>query len=201
MLAPSPVATDVPPLRPRELFEVLDRHDVRYVLIGMLAAALHGSPLATQDADVCPARDLENLDRLAAALRDLDARLETPDRPEGVSFPYDGKFLGQVEVWNLVTRFGHLDVTFRPSGTRGYDDLRREAVILDVGGGVRAPVASLLDVIRSKEAAGRQRDRQALPTLRELLARSHRPRGSNEKRIEPPEQVHESDQAEQPDPD
>lgn len=168
------MATDIAPLRPRELFEVLNRHDVRYVVIGMLAAALHGSPLATQDADVCPARDPGNLARLAAALRDLDARLETPDRPEGVAFPYDGKFLGEVEVWNFVTRFGHLDLSFRPSGTRGYEDLRREAVTLDVGGGLEVPVASLLDIIRSKEAAGRQRDRQALPTLRELLARSHR---------------------------
>ena len=167
------MANDIAPLRPRELFDVLNRHGVRYVVIGMLAAALHGSPLATQDADICPAQDPDNLERLASALRDLDARLETPDRPEGVALPYDGKFLAQVEVWNLVTRFGHLDVSFRPPGTRGYDDLRREAVTLDVGGGLRVPVASLLDVIRSKEAAGRQRDRQALPTLRELLARSH----------------------------
>ena len=168
------MASDIAPLRPRELFDVLNRHGVRYVVIGMLAAALHGSPLATQDADICPAQDADNLERLASALCDLDARLETPDRPGGVASPYDGKFLAQVEVWNVVTRFGHLDVSFRPSGTRGYDDLRREAVTLDVGAGLRVPVASLLDVIRSKEAAGRQRDRQALPTLRELLARSHR---------------------------
>lgn len=63
------------PLDADELFAYLDRHGVRYVLIGGLAAVLHGSPLLTSDADICPARDPDNLIRLAAALDDLDARI------------------------------------------------------------------------------------------------------------------------------
>ncbi len=62
-------------LEPDELFACLDRHQVQYVLIGGLAAVLHGSPLPTVDADICPSRDRENLTRLAAALRELDARI------------------------------------------------------------------------------------------------------------------------------
>lgn len=49
------------PLQADEIFACLDRHGVRYVLIGGLAAVLHGSPLATFDADICPAGDTENL--------------------------------------------------------------------------------------------------------------------------------------------
>jgi hypothetical protein len=165
------MATEAPRLEPRELFGALNRHEVRYVLIGMLAAALHGSPLATVDADICVDSEAENLDRLARALADLDARIRTTDDPRGISFPHDGAFLGRVGMWNLRTRAGDLDISFQPSGTQGYKDLRRAAVPYDVGG-LEIPVASLLDVIRSKEAANRPRDRQALPTLRELLAQT-----------------------------
>ena len=163
-----------PLLQPAQLFETLSSHDVRYVLIGGLASTLHGSPLRTNDADICPARDPRNADRLANALGELDARIRLPDDPRGVSFPYDGAFLLRVGIWNLVTRFGNLDISFTPDGTDGFGDLRRAAVTYDVGGDVRVPVASLLDVIRSKEAAGREKDRQALPTLRRLLERINR---------------------------
>jgi hypothetical protein len=157
--------------RPRELLEVLERHDVAYVLIGAFAAVIHGSPLATNDVDICPAADADNLERLAAALADLDARIATPDDPDGVPFPHDPEFIGRVEIWNLVTVHGRLDISFRPSGTDGYRDLRRHATNVDIGDGLVVSVASLVDVIRSKEAAGRDKDRRALPVLRQLLER------------------------------
>lgn len=157
--------------RPRELLRVLERRDVRYVLIGGFAAAIHGSTVQTNDADICPARDEENLERLAAALAELDARIAVPDEPGGVDFPHDPQFIGRVATWNLVTRYGRFDISFQPSGTRGYEDLRRGAAEYDLGDGLIVPVASLLDIIRSKEAAGREKDRRALPTLRRLLER------------------------------
>lgn len=57
-----------------------------------------------------------------------------------------------------------------PSGTSGYEDLVRSAVWMRLED-VDIPVASLADVIRSKEAAGREKDRAMLPTLRQLLGR------------------------------
>jgi hypothetical protein len=71
-------------------------------------------------------------------------------------------------MWNLVTDHGRLDVTFVPSGTTGYEDLARDAVHLVILG-VDVDVASLADVIRSKEAAGREKDRVVLPVLRRIL--------------------------------
>jgi hypothetical protein len=76
-------------LQPDELFACLARHDVRYVLIGGLAGVLHGSPLPTVDADICPARDAANLARLARTLDEIDARIRTSDTPGGVPFPRD----------------------------------------------------------------------------------------------------------------
>ena len=102
----------MPALQADELFACLDRHGVQYVLIGGLAAVLHGSPLPTLDADICPSRTPENLGRLAAALDELDARIRTLDTAEGVRFPHDAVFLARVELLNLVTRAGDLDLSF-----------------------------------------------------------------------------------------
>jgi hypothetical protein len=162
--------------RPQEILRVLDEHGVRYVLIGGLAAVLHGAPHVTTDVDVVPEDGQANLERLSAALRDLDARIRTTGEPEGIPFDHSAESLSRVRVWNLQTSKGDLDITFEPSGTRGYDDLRRDVVRMEVRG-IDVPVASLADVVRSKEAAGRARDRAALPALRELLARQRRERG------------------------
>jgi hypothetical protein len=162
--------------RPQEILRVLDEHGVRYVLIGGLAAVLHGAPHVTTDVDVVPEDGRANLERLSAALRDLDARIRATGEPEGIPFDHSAESLSRVRVWNLQTSKGDLDITFEPSGTRGYDDLRRDVVRMEVRG-IDVPVASLADVVRSKEAAGRARDRAALPALRELLARQRRDRG------------------------
>jgi hypothetical protein len=155
-------------LRADELFTCLDRHGVQYVLIGGLAAVLHGSPLPTLDADICPARTPENLVRLAAALREIDARLRTSDTPAGVRFPHDAAFLGQVELLNLVTAVGDIDLSFTPAGTHGFDDLDRHALPMTIRG-ITIRVAALEDIIRSKAAANRPKDQRSLPTLRLLL--------------------------------
>jgi hypothetical protein len=144
---------------------------VRYVVIGGVGATLHGSPLPTRDADICPSQDAPNLDALAAALREMDARIRTPDVAEGLPFACDAVFLRQVRLLNLTTRFGDLDLSFEPSGTAGYEDLSPRAVVYDLGEDLFVRVAALEDIIRSKEAANREKDRLALPTLRLLLER------------------------------
>ena len=153
---------------PEDVFAALNAAGVRYVVIGGVAAALHGSPLRTGDSDVCPARDPENLDRLAAALRAIDASIRT-GAGNGVALPADGVLLGTADTWNLSTRYGDVDVAFTPAGTDGYADLEPNAVRYELEGGVVVAVASLADVIRSKRAAGRPKDREALPVLEAVL--------------------------------
>jgi hypothetical protein len=153
--------------RPERILEVLAAHDVDYVMIGGLAAAVHGSDLVTGDVDITPATGDANLARLSRALDELDARIRTDDAPEGLPFAHDAKSLARGAVWNLVTNAGDLDLAMMPSGTRGYDDLKRDAIALAILG-VPTRVAALADIIRSKEAAGREKDRAALPMLRRL---------------------------------
>lgn len=150
---------------PVVMFRSLERHRVEYVLIGGLAAVLHGSPLRTNDAHVCPNRERGNLERLADALTDLDARLFTADGP--VEFTCDAEFLERVQILTLATSAGRLDVSFRPTGVDGYAELVEHAVDHAIEG-VVVPTAALDDVIRSKRAADREKDRAALPTLEAL---------------------------------
>jgi len=151
-------------LQPQELLEILARHRVDYVLIGGLAATLHGSSALTNDADICPDQSAENLERLAAALREMDARIRTEAEPEGVAFSADPDLLRRMQLVNLTTRFGDFDIAFQPAGSRGYDDLVRSAFDMEVDGTI-VRVASLSDIIRSKEAANRPKDRATLPIL------------------------------------
>jgi hypothetical protein len=157
-----------PVFDPKPLLEVLQEHDVAFIVVGLMAAVAQGSPVPTRDLDVTPSQALENYERLAAALHDLDAKLRLPDAT-GVDFPIEPRYLAGNTDWTLLTRFGVLDLVYQPAGTTGFDDLRRQAVQLDLGLGKPVLVASLGDVIRMKQASGRPKDEAALPALRQTL--------------------------------
>ena len=159
------------PLDLKLLFTTLARHKVEFVLIGALGATLHGFPRNTRDADITPARDPANLDRLAAALRELDARIYTEQIPEGLPFDCSPQMLARADMWNLITKAGRLDLAFKPSGTEGFDDLARQAVRFELYGHPLL-AARLEDIIRSKEAANRPQDRQDVEVMREMLKRA-----------------------------
>ena len=150
---------------PLGLVAALARHEVRYVLIGGLAAVSLGSPVVTGDLDLCYDRRSDNLERLAAALRELHASLR--GAPDGLPFLVDARTLEAGDAFTFRTDLGALDVIGTPAGTRGYDDLVQRAVVVELGSHAVA-VASVDDLITMKEHAGRERDRAALPHLHAL---------------------------------
>jgi hypothetical protein len=152
------------PLQPDGLFAALSDAGVDYVLIGGLAAVLHGSSAMTNDADIVPSAEPRNLECLSVALRDLDARIRSDRDPEGLAFDPHPDLLAGMAMLNTTTRCGDLDLTFRPSGTDGYDDLVQRAESMNLGG-LEVRVAALRDIIASKEAADRPKDRAVLPIL------------------------------------
>lgn len=152
---------------PAALIAALQRHDISFVVVGGIAAIAQGAPLPTYDIDVTPQRGQANVERLVAALIELHAKLRTPT--ESVPFPLDAKMLMGADAWRLSTSAGPLDLVFEPAGTRGFDDLARHAIELDLGTGAPVLVASIADVIRMKEAAAREKDRAQLPGLRRTL--------------------------------
>ena len=115
------------------LLEVLERHRVQYVVVGGFAAELHGSVRRTADVDVVPRATADNLERLAAALREVQAKIRTEGSPEGLPFSPSGEAMVGMTMLNLVTTHGELDLNFTPSGTAGYEDLHADATTFDVG--------------------------------------------------------------------
>ncbi len=156
---------------PARVIAVLARHQVEFVLIGGFAAELYQAPVPpTQDIDITPRLTQPNLARLSSALDELQARIRTQAVPEGLAFSHDAASLAKATIWNLSTSAGDFDLTFRPSGTDGFEDLVTNAIVLDIAGHDVA-VAALADIVRSKTAAGRPKDHATLDTLRQWVTR------------------------------
>lgn len=141
------------------------RHRVEFVLIGGLAGNALGSPWITRDTDICYERSAENLERLAAALNELHARLR--GAPPDVPFILDARTLKAGDSFTFVTDAGDVDILGTPSGTlRGYEELAPNAELrVAVEGGLTVWVCSLEDLIRMKAAAGRNKDLRHLEEL------------------------------------
>ena len=153
------------PLDPAGMFATLADHGVDYVLIGGLAAVIRGSTAMTNDADIVPARNPENLNRLSDALGTLQARLRADTDPDGIPFDAHPALLAQMTTVNLTTRCGDLDIAFAPTGIDGgYEELEPACNTYELYGH-RVKIASLDHIIRSKEAADRPKDRAVLPIL------------------------------------
>lgn len=162
------------PVAFERIIDVLNERGVRYVVIGGLAALLQGVPLPrTADVDVTPASDIENKERLAQALRELDAKLRAPGLDEPLAIPLDERTFTGMITMTFVTRYGPFDVAFIPEGTTGFDDLARASHVIERLG-VKIPVASLADIVRSKRAAGREKDAAHLVILTEFMASENR---------------------------
>ena len=143
----------------------LNARGVRYVIIGGVAALVHDLPLpATVDLDVTPARDAENLSRLADVFDDLDAGLLTAEQT-GAWFPRRpvAKW-SQYDTLHLMTICGPLDIVFTPDGApRGFDDLvgsAEQRVVLAAD--AMALVISVAAWERLKHATGRAKDLEHL---------------------------------------
>ena len=151
---------------PVAILKTLNDHDVDYIVIGGIAATIRGSDSITGDLDICYQRTNVNVQRLAASLHVVHAKLT--NFPEGLPFRLDDRSIWNGDTFTLDTDYGRFDCLANPSGTTGFDDLAVAATREDIGGGMTALVCSLNDLIRMKEAAGRTKDRIALEQLYSL---------------------------------
>jgi hypothetical protein len=160
--------SDTLSFNPEKIIKTLAVFDVSYILIGALAARLQGFPRTTSHADITPAPDVENIEKLADALRKLKARVFTDMNPEGFSFDCSANTLRQSNLWNLITSAGRIDVVFKPTGSMGYKELKKNAVEYEVYGQALFS-ASLNDIILLKKASDRPQDRQDIIILNEMI--------------------------------
>ncbi len=139
---------------------------VDFILVGGVAATVHGSARLTRDVDVVYARTNENIERLVAALEPLQPYLR--GAPPGLPFRWDAKTLRRGLNFTLTTQAGDLDLLGEVTGGGGFDDLRNHATAVrlfdrDV------QCLDLESLIRVKRAAGRPKDLEAVAELEALL--------------------------------
>jgi hypothetical protein len=148
-----------------ETLRVLARHEVEFVIVGGVAAVLEGAPVMTFDLDVVYARSPQNNERLAGALRDLNARYKDL---AGRRILPDTTKLSTVNVHLLDTDQGPLDLLYRVRGDLDYAAVLGRSVRYEVGGLV-VNVLALESVIECKRFANRDKDRAVLPILLKTL--------------------------------
>jgi hypothetical protein len=153
------------------ILDALLAEDIQFVLIGGLAAQVHGSSSLTLDVDICYGLDRRNLTKLARALEGMTAIRR--DLPLGVSAPVDERDLRGGDVFSMRTQFGDLDLLAHPDPGLDYEQLISRAIEAELLG-YRVMVASLSDLMAMKRATGRPKDRielEILGALREELDR------------------------------
>jgi predicted nucleotidyltransferase len=159
------------PLDLRELFRVLADHGVDYLVIGGVAAQIHGRRRTTKDLDVTPAPDPENFERLAAALVDLDAH--PVDLGPSAPTPSAEQLRLAPVVPPLTTQHGELHILNEVPGATAYAGMRARALTTDLDG-VAMHIVGVDDLIRMKQVAGRPSDLEDVEALTAVALREAR---------------------------
>lgn len=144
---------------------------VEAIVIGGLAAQAHGSARITQDTDFLYRRTPENIDRLVRALAPHRPYLR--GAPPGLPFRFDAPTVQRGLNFTLTTALGDVDLLGEVAGIGGYDAVLSRTVELSVFGR-DVLVLDLPTLIRSKRAAGRPKDLEAIAELEALLAERER---------------------------
>jgi predicted nucleotidyltransferase len=151
-------------LDPARVFSTLDRHRVDYVTIGAFAVIAHGYVRATADIDLIARQDRANLERLAAAFTDLNARLRGVDADLPEIDPTDPDMLANGASFTLETDAGPVDYLNDVPGAGDYAELRARSIETAAAGAV-VRVVGLDDLIRLKRASGRPQDLRDIANL------------------------------------
>jgi predicted nucleotidyltransferase len=142
----------------KRVLETLKSAGLEAILIGNAAAALQGAPVTTDDIDFLIRRTPRNAGKIRVFAQKLDGIIERPAYPLS-------------DFWRISSRKGtpiQIDLATSIHGIRSFESLRSRADQIDVNGEI-ATVAHLADVIKSKRAADRPKDRAVLPVLEATL--------------------------------
>jgi hypothetical protein len=152
----------------QELLARLQRSGVEFVIIGGVCAVMHGVPLVTRDLDICIRISRENLYRLESAVKDLHPfhRLAANKMPLELT----DDLCAQLRNVYLQTDIGKLDCLGEVAGVGDYNQCLARSVVFRFSFG-QFRILDVNALIAAKEAAGRDRDKQALYFLRAIAER------------------------------
>lgn len=139
---------------------------IDYILVGGVAASVHGSIRNTRDLDIVYSRSAENLSRVVRALAPLAPYPR--GAPEGLPFVWDERTVNAGLCFTLTTKNGELDLLGEVTGGGRYEDLVPISEVFPVFG-LDVRVVTLPTLIRLKRATGRPKDFEAIAELEALL--------------------------------
>ena len=152
----------------KALLQALAGSQVEFILVGGVAATVHGAARLTQALDIVYSRSPENLERLATALK--GAKPYPRGAPAGLPFRWDAETLRYGLNFTLTTSLGDIDLLGEILGGGTHADLLPESTVIQIFG-LEVRCLDLEPLIRVKRAAGRPKDLEAiaeLETIREL---------------------------------
>lgn len=146
----------------RELLSRLSKHQVDYVIVGGIAAVMHGSALTTEDLDICAPMTPENIARIISALKGLNPRYRmTPQRG---ALPEDPEALKGFNNLYLATDACQLDILGTIDGVGDYGAVAAHAISIDLFG-LPVKILDLDTLIAAKAAIGRPKDHRVIAEL------------------------------------
>ena len=151
-----------------QLLDALVDANVEFIVVGGVAAVLHGAPITTQDVDIVHATDEANVERLAGALQRLDARVRDV---AGRDLEFDPSSLRGTGQIGLTTHAGPLDILCHLHDGRGYEELLEHSIRIE-DGTLELQILDLDTLIEIKSSTGRARDQLVLPILIALARES-----------------------------
>jgi len=149
----------------KTVLPILVKSGIEFVIVGGVAATIHGSSYITDDLDICYGRSRENIKRLAETLIPYQPRLR--GAPEGLPFIWDAKTVQNGLNFTLRTKLGDIDLLGEIAGVGSFEQVRQSSVTVELFG-VECLVLSLDRLIDAKRAAGRPKDKLILPELEAL---------------------------------
>ncbi|MDQ6802723.1 MAG: hypothetical protein M3041_18120 [Acidobacteriota bacterium] len=144
------------------LLGVLVKGKVEFVIVGGVAATLHGSARLTMDLDVVYGRSKENIRRLVTALATLKPYLR--GAPPGLPFHFDAETVKAGLNFALTTTAGPLDLLGEMAGGFTYEVLLKRSKFVTLFG-ARCRVIDIDALIQAKLAAGRLKDLEVIAEL------------------------------------
>jgi hypothetical protein len=150
-----------------QLLQRLADSRVDFVVVGGFAGVLHGSALVTRDLDICAVLTPENIERLRATLKDLNpCHRMTPQRLSFLTVPGLGESVANLY---LETDWGVVDILSSIAGVGDFESIKGNSEAFDIAGR-SCRLISLPDLVRAKEAMGREKDLLAAKELRAIAA-------------------------------
>ena len=149
-----------------DLLRLLAAQHIEFILVGGVAATVHGSARLTQDLDIVYSRSATNIARLVQALADREPYLR--GAPRGLPFKWDAETIRRGLNFTLTTSLGALDLLGEITGGGSYEQLLPHSIVLEVFG-MECRCIDLESLIRVKRAAGRPKDFESIAELEAIL--------------------------------